>query len=272
MAEPRRRRRWPLERLAGRWADQHVAVSEGVARFARERIGLSAHKIVVIPSGIDVDRFPAPPIDPHEIGLRSGRQFILFVGRLDSDDQKGAARFIEYARMLLNQLEDYDLVFVGDGPRLDALRRRTAEHGMQDRVHWLGWRSDLRSILAAADLLVAPSRWEGMSNAVLEAMASGKAVVAQSCEGIADLLPSVGRVSRPDQDVAQSCEATTDLSSDQSEQVVDAGDWLGFIDRIVAIADDAALRSKLGAANRTESRGVSAWTKRCGGTSGSTPS
>ena len=49
VAEPRRRWRWPIERWAGRWADRHVAVSEGVARFARERIGLAADKIVVIP-------------------------------------------------------------------------------------------------------------------------------------------------------------------------------------------------------------------------------
>jgi glycosyltransferase involved in cell wall biosynthesis len=232
VAEPRRRWRRPLERWAGRWAARHVAVSEGVARFAREQVGLAAEKILVIPNGIDVKRIPALPIDPPRLGLRAGRRFLLFVGRLDSDDQKGAARLLEDARSLLNRLEEHDLVFVGDGPRLDALRRRAGELGVQDRIHWLGWRSDLPAIIAAAEMLVAPSRWEGMSNTVLEAMAGGKPVVALQSEGIAELLG----------DLVQQHSA--------APQVVSAGDWLGFIDRIAAIAGDAELCKRLGAANR----------------------
>jgi len=226
VAEPARRWRRPLERWAGRWAARHVAVSEGVARFAREQIGLAAEKIAVIPGGVDVERFPAPPVDPRSIGLRHGRRFLLFVGRLDSQDQKGASKLIEHAPALLKELEEHDLVMVGDGPMSEPLRRRTAELGLQDRVHWLGWRSDLPGILAAADLLVAPSRWEGMSNVVLEAMASGKPIVAQAAEGILELL------------------------ADEPQQIVPPSDWLGFVDRIVAIAADIGLQTRLGEINR----------------------
>jgi len=228
VAEPVRRWRRPIERWAGRWADRHVAVSEGVARFARERIGLAAEKIVVIPNGVDVERFPAPAIDPQSLGVRPGRRFLLFVGRLDKQDQKGASQLIEYAPMLLNKLEEHDLVLVGDGPAAEALRRRTAQLGLQDRVHWLGWRGDLPGILAAADLLIAPSRWEGMSNIVLEAMASGKPVVARAAEGISELL------------------------ADQPEQKFAIHDWLGFIDRIVVVASDVALQLRLGKLNRAK--------------------
>jgi glycosyltransferase involved in cell wall biosynthesis len=226
VAEPGRRWRRPIERWVGRWADRHVAVSEGVARFARERIGLAANKIFVIPNGVNVERFPAPAIDPQSLGVRQGRRFLLFVGRIDKQDQKGASQFIEYAPMLLNKIEEHDLVFVGDGPAATALRRRTVQLGLHDRVHWLGRRGDLPAILAAADLLIVPSRWEGMSNVVLEAMASGKPIVAQAAEGISELL------------------------AEQPEQMVAINDWLGFIDRIVVVASDDSLRMRLGKLNR----------------------
>jgi glycosyltransferase involved in cell wall biosynthesis len=226
VAEPRRRWRWPLERWAARWSDRHAAVSEGVARFARERIGLAAEKIVVISNGVDVARYPAPPIDPQSLGVRHGRRFLLFVGRLDKQDQKGASQLIEHAPALLNKLEQHDLVMVGEGPMTETLRRRSAKLGLQNRVHWLGWRSDLPAILAAADVLIAPSRWEGMSNVVLEAMVSGKPIVAQAAEGIFELLGK------------------------QPLQVAALNDWLGFIDRIAVVASDVELQSRLGEGNR----------------------
>ena len=117
-------------------------------------------------------------------------------------------------------------MMVGDGPLAEALRRRAARLSLQDRIHWLGWRSDLPAILAAADLLIAPSRWEGMPNVVLEAMASGKPVVAQAAEGISELL-----VDRPEQTAANN-------------------DWLGFIERIVVVAGDETLQLRLGKLNR----------------------
>lgn len=240
VAEPRRRWRWTIERWAGRWADRHVAVSDGVARFARERIGLDARKIVVIPGGVDINRFPAHSIDPLTIGVRFGRRFLLFVGRLDADDQKGAGRLLGFAPMLLNQLEGYDLVFVGDGPALAGLRRRAAKLDLEGRVHWLGWRDDVPEIIAAAGMLLAPSQWEGMSNAVLEAMASGKPIVAQNAEGIADLFFD----EPPRQHAPDSGPTAFD------PQVANVGDWLGFIDRIVTIARDPTLKARLGSFNR----------------------
>lgn len=226
VAEPRRRWRWPLERWAGRWVDRHLAVSEGVARFAIERVGLPAEKIVVISNGIEIDRFPASPADPESLGVRRGRRFLLCVGRLSRDDQKGIAGLLEHVPRLLGQLEAYDLVVVGDGPMFEPLRRRTAELGLQDRVHWLGWRGDVPTIIAAGEMLLSPSQWEGMSNVVMEAMASGKPVVLQAAEG------------------------TTDLLDDHPEQVAAAGDWPNFLARIAKLAADPALRAKLGAINR----------------------
>ena len=64
--------------------------------------------------------------------------------------------------------------------------------GIADRVHFVGWRPDVPELLAASDLLVLPSAWEGMPNVVLEAMASGLPVVASDVEGVRELLGAAG--------------------------------------------------------------------------------
>ena len=216
----------------------------------RERIGLDGGKIVVIPGGVDIDRFPAAPFDPRQLGVPATRRFLLFVGRLDADDQKGASRLLDNARSLLDRLPEYDLVLVGDGSAAAALRRRTAELGLQDRLHWLGWRSDVPEIIAAADMLLAPSRWEGMSNVVLEAMASGKPIVAQNAEGIADLFFDGAAARR------RSSEGKVAFD----RQAVAIGDLHGFNDRIAAITANPTLKAQLGLLNRDQSRSDSAWT------------
>ena len=115
VAEPGRRWRRPLERWASRRAERHVAVSRGVADFARERIGLAAEKIVVIPNGIDLQQYPAIPADLRPLGVLPARRALLFVGRLE--EQKGVDELIICALQLLVALAE---------PRSAAGRPRTA--------------------------------------------------------------------------------------------------------------------------------------------------
>jgi len=226
VAEPGRSWRRPLERWAGRAARRHVAVSEDVARFARERIGLPAERIVVIPNGLAVEQYPAPAADAASLGISKGRRVLLFVGRLDALDQKGARQLVEHAPELLARVPAHDLLLVGEGPLKAKLQRRSAELGMAQRIHLAGWRDDLPSILTLAELLLVPSRWEGMPNVVLEAMASSRPVVAMQAGGIDELL------------------------GHEPRQIVPAGDWPAFIDRAAALAGDESLREELGHANR----------------------
>lgn len=184
-----RKARWHLwlDRLTQGWVDRYVCVSRSVADFSANEAGIPAEKLVVIPNGIDLEHYPAKqPIDLGEFGINPEQRVVTFVGRLEP--QKGVEWLLATARPWLETLPSYNLLLVGEGhlrPKLEASCRAL---GIADRVHFAGWRTDVPEILAASDLLVLPSGWEGMPNVVLEAMASRLPVVVSDVEGVRELL------------------------------------------------------------------------------------
>jgi glycosyltransferase involved in cell wall biosynthesis len=181
--------RWHLwlDRLTQGRVDRYVCVSRSVAEFSATRGGLSPAKLVVIPNGIDLEKYPArQPADLAALGVRPGRRIVAFVGRLEP--QKGVRWLIETSPEWLTALPDCDLLLVGEGPLQHSLEAVCRAAGIAERVHFAGWRTDVPEILATSDLLVLPSAWEGMPNVVLEAMASGRPVVVSDVEGVRELL------------------------------------------------------------------------------------
>jgi glycosyltransferase involved in cell wall biosynthesis len=190
VADPRRTRT-SLERWATRRADRFVCVSQSVAEFCRRR-GFAGEKLVVIPNGIEVERWKdARPADLTQFGVPSGRRAIAFVGRLDR--QKGLIEFFDLLQAVFDAAPNHDLLLVGDGPERLRLKQAAQRTAIAEKVHFAGWQSDVPAIVAACDLVVLPSRWEGMPNAILESMAAGKPVVATRTEGIAELLGDASR-------------------------------------------------------------------------------
>ena len=124
--------------------------------------------------------------DPGQWGIGPGRRAVTFVGRLDR--QKGVRWLVETCPLWMDRLPDSDLLVVGKGPEESELKRRCVGLGLTSRVHFAGWRADVPEILAASAMLVLPSRWEGMPNVVLQAMASGLPVLATDAEGVRELL------------------------------------------------------------------------------------
>jgi len=184
-----RAQRWHLwlARAVQVLADWHVCVSRGVAEFSASRGRLPPKKLVVIPNGVDCQRFAdVAPLPLRELGMSEGRRAILFIGRLEP--QKGPVWLLELAPRLLGALAGHDLVFVGHGPQQAELQQLSRRLGIAQRVHFVGWRSDVPAILAASDMLVLPSVWEGMPNVLLEAMAAGKPVMATDVEGVREML------------------------------------------------------------------------------------
>lgn len=223
-----------LDRMTSRFVDRYVCVSQAVAAFSA-RSGLPADRLLVIPNGVETARFEqAEPLDLAELGLEPGRRAITYVGRLDR--QKGTAELLEHAPAWTELLPDHDLLLVGTGPTAGKLRGLARRVGIGDRVHFAGWRDDVPRILRASDLFVLPSRWEGMPNALLEAMAAGLPVVATDVEGVRELLGPAA-----------------------SEQVVAPADWLGLSNRIVELAGDRERASRLGRANQSRA-GEFSWT------------
>jgi len=222
------RHRWHLwvDRLTGRLVDRHVCVSRSVARFSETRARLPAEKLVVIPNGVDIQRFTArQPAEMVSLGIPAGCRLATYVGRLDR--QKGLPWLIETAPVWLGRLPESRLLLVGKGPLRPRLERLCRLAGVSGRVHFAGWRRDVPEILAASDLLILPSAWEGMPNAVLEAMAAGLPVVATRVEGVEELLGSGAEM-----------------------QTVGYGDSQALAEKVVRIIEDRETAAKLGVENR----------------------
>jgi len=187
VAEQRYVSRLWWDRWTQRLVDRHVAVSQAAARFSVDTGRLQPDRVVVIPNGVDTQRLAAvAPRSPVSWGLPAEARMILFAGRLD--DQKDPLLLLEAVQEVLDHLPDVHLVMAGSGPLHEVLQQRIASAPTRPRMHLLGQRSDVPALLRSASCFVLPSRWEGMPNAVLEAMAAGCPVVATRVEGSTEIL------------------------------------------------------------------------------------
>jgi len=184
--EPRRWHLW-LDRLTRGLVDRVVCVSESTATYVRREIGFAQRRIFVIPNGVDVDRWNVDLLAmPGSCGIPDGAPVVGVVGRLDT--QKDPFTMLETARIVKEQVPDVVFAFAGRGPLYEQCLGRVAELGLSENVRWLGWLDDTRPLVARMDLLAMSSRWEGMPNAILEAMAAGRPVVASAVGGARELV------------------------------------------------------------------------------------
>lgn len=175
-----------IERRAVARMDGVVCVSRSVERFAQAAFGAALPTTRVIPNAIDlteIDRRSA--FAWSRIGWPDDSQVLLFVGRLHP--QKGTDVLATAVADLLHRFPEMRCCLVGEGPQRPELQRIADAIGT-DRFRLVGWRSDALEMMRACRLLVLPSRYEGMPNVVLEAMASGKPVAVSLVEGVAELL------------------------------------------------------------------------------------
>jgi glycosyltransferase involved in cell wall biosynthesis len=167
------------ERFATRWDDVVVCVSRGEELAGRDA-GIEG-ELRVVPNGIDLDAFPEPsPGERDQARKRLGladAPLAVCIGRLS--EQKGQDVLVDAWPAVVSEVSGAELVLVGTGPNKEALRRR---------VRVTGEVGNVRDWLVAANLVVQPSRWEGLPYTVLEAMATGRAVVATDVPGMSDAL------------------------------------------------------------------------------------
>jgi glycosyltransferase involved in cell wall biosynthesis len=176
---------WRLRQLARR--AHFVALSDELAAELRA-LGAPAERVHCVPNGFDARVFRPPTATDRArardaIGLRGDRCCFVFVGRLHPVKQ------VDLVVRALAAVPDGDLVVVGDGPEHAALVARAQATAVGDRVHFAGARDDVVTYLHAADAFVLPSEAEGMSNALVEAMACGlPCLVTASISGTAGLV------------------------------------------------------------------------------------
>lgn len=178
-----------VERLATRATDLLVANADAVAEDTRRHEGVPAAKITTVYNGLPDHAFePARPA-----AIETTAPVVLCVANLKPD--KGHRFLIDAVARLRAEGLDCTLVLVGEGPERGALERQAAALALD--VRFLGTRTDIESLLARAYAVALPSLHEGMSNAVMEAMAAGRPVVATDVGGTGELLRGRGVLVRP---------------------------------------------------------------------------
>jgi glycosyltransferase involved in cell wall biosynthesis len=182
------------ERTALRRARLVIANSQRTRRDLVERVGVADERIQTVYYGVDPVLFRPPTPEQREearvaLGWSDGRPRVVFVGAL-GDRRKGFDVVHEAWRELCRETSwDADLVVVGRGDELPRWRARARMDGIGDRVHFLGFRSDVFRVLWASDALVAPTRYEAYGAGVHEALCCGLPALVSADAGVAERYP-----------------------------------------------------------------------------------
>jgi glycosyltransferase involved in cell wall biosynthesis len=221
-----------VQRFVCRFADCVLVNAESVKEWLTSE-GYNPSKIVVIPNGVELDRFnelPDPSGIRHELGVPAGAPLVMVVSRLTR--QKGLEQFLEAAEILAPQFPDARFVIVGyanpaEHDYENVLKTRTDQLGLTGRVIFTGLRHDVPALLAAATVSVMPSLNEALSNVLLESMAAGAPIVATRVGGTPEAID----------------EGVTGL-------LVDPGDSAALATAVARLLDDRSLAARLGRAAR----------------------
>ena len=178
-------------RVLSRLADRVVTVSEAVSDFLVREIGLPSAKVLVIRNGVDVERF-APPTGRERIalGVPPDVPVVGTVGRLDP--VKDHATLVAAFRRVREAVPTAMLVIIGEGQMRAELEASVERYGLQGSVMLLGERFDVASLLPGLDVFVLSSINEGLSLALLEAMACARPVVITDVGAAATVIGGTG--------------------------------------------------------------------------------
>ena len=172
-------------RLLAPITDGFIAVAEAHGRYLAAAEGCPAHKVRVIPNGVDIVRFKPAEADPKlamSLGLAPGEPAVGIVAALRPE--KNHELFLRVAANVLKCVPQSQFLIVGDGPCREELARLAKDLSIGDAVRFLGTRSDIPELLALMDVVALTSHMEANPVSILEAMASGKPVVAPAVGSI----------------------------------------------------------------------------------------
>lgn len=181
----------PLTRAINRWTIRgddwvfavSVSVMESIDVPHRDRVQVLIH-------GVELGRFAPDPRIRSEVRSSLGvTSNTLLIGCIANfRDQKNHPLLIEILAELMRRRTDFACILAGSGPLEEATRELVLSRGLGDRVQMLGVRGDIPRLLGAIDVLMLTSLWEGLPVVVMEALASGRPVVASDVDGIHDVL------------------------------------------------------------------------------------
>lgn len=219
-----------LERLAARFCERTITISEDERReYLKKGIG-DEHKVVTIYNGIDMDRFPGDGKRVRrELGIAPQAPVVGYVGRLE--EVKGPHLFIDAAMKIGKVYPQAHYLMVGDGPMKDELRKKA--RGVP-HLHIMGYRTDIADCIAALDILLITSLNDGFNLAAVEAMASSKPIVATAVGGLPEVIGDGGILVRP-------------------------GDTTRMAQEAIALLNSSRLRKEMGAEGRKRAEALFDW-------------
>jgi glycosyltransferase involved in cell wall biosynthesis len=218
-----------LERAAAPLTTHFVAVSRANLERGAALGIVAPERATVIRSGIHIDAFraaasaagtPARAALRRELGLPAVAPLVGMVACLKP--QKAPLDFVDAAARVAAARPEVQFVMVGDGELRPAVEARARAVGLEGRLHLLGWRRDVPDLMAALDIVVLTSLWEGLPRVVPEAIAAGRPVVATAVDGTAEI-----------------------LRDGDNALVASPGDKVGIAERIERLLADPMLGSRL---------------------------
>jgi len=213
-------------KVFGLWGDRVIAISEAVRDHLINDFNVEKDRIELIHNGVDISRFEREFSNNdlletrHRFNLGDG-PVIGAIGRLSP--VKGLDELVRAS----SRIKDVRLLIVGDGPEKEKLTELTGELGIKERVRFMKSDPDTPRLLSIMDVFVFPSVQEGLGLSLIEALASGKAVVATDVGGIGSL-----------------------VKHDETGLLVKRGDSTQLADTIKRLLNDKNLRERLGSNGR----------------------
>jgi glycosyltransferase involved in cell wall biosynthesis len=174
------------------FTDVGIAVSGSTAEFLIRARKVPAERVKVVYLGVPLEEFSRPRTTEEitaarqDLGIAPGEFAVGTVTRLH--DSKGNSFLVDAARMVLNERPAARFYVVGEGPLRQSLEAQAQSLGLGDRFVFHGFARDVARVVAAFDLSVFPSLWEGTPLTVFEALAMGKPIVATDADGLLDVL------------------------------------------------------------------------------------
>jgi glycosyltransferase involved in cell wall biosynthesis len=180
----------PVDTWANRFSTHVCAVSESMRQSLIQHEGIPEDRVTTIHNGVDLAIFQPRPENRAEARARWNLPADAFVvggiGRLSY--QKNFPLFLEIASKVIEKHPGARFVIAGTGEDDAALRAQAAQLGIEGRLQFLGFVSDMTALYPALDLLLMTSRYEGLPLTILEAMASGVPIVVSRLDGMVEIL------------------------------------------------------------------------------------
>jgi glycosyltransferase involved in cell wall biosynthesis len=205
-----------------RSADRVLVVSQEIKETIQQHFSLKESKILFLKNGIVFEDDLLEPIDLGKEFSVSGSMFkLIAVGRLVS--LKKFDMLIRAVKEVVNRgLDDLVVLIAGEGEERTRLEQLIQDFGLGDRVRLLGLRHDVMALMKASDIFVMPSRYEGVSLAMIEAMACGLPIIASDARGLKDC-----------------------ITDEQNGLLFPVDDYKALAERIQRLANDKKLRLRL---------------------------